>query len=101
MDIWQEWRAGTDPTNVLSVLRLLTPVSGGPGVIVSWQSVSGRNYFLERGADLGMQPPFLLLRSNLTGQTGIDDLHGHERRWPRPALLPRRRGGLTDEKAIG
>jgi hypothetical protein len=67
---WQEWRAGTNPTNALSVLRLLSPASGAPGVIVSWQSVSGLNYFLERGTRLGAQPPFLPLATNIVGQAG-------------------------------
>ena len=67
---WQEWRTGTNPTNALSVLRLLSPASGAPGVIVSWQSVSGLNYFLERGTDLGAQPPFLPLATNIVGQPG-------------------------------
>jgi hypothetical protein len=42
---WQEWHAGTNPTNALSVLRLLSPVSGAPGRIVSWQSVNGLHLF--------------------------------------------------------
>ena len=67
---WQEWRAGTNPTNALSVLRLLSPASGASGVIVSWQSVGGLNYFLERGTDLGAQPPFLPLATNIVGQPG-------------------------------
>ncbi len=67
---YQEWRAGTDPTNALSVLRLLAPVSGAPGVIVSWRSVNSRNYYLERGTNLGTPPPFLLLKSNIVGQAG-------------------------------
>jgi hypothetical protein len=67
---WQEWRCDTVPTNSLSALRLLTPMSGAPGLIVRWQSVSSRNYFLERGTDLGAQPPFLLLKSNIVGQAG-------------------------------
>ena len=58
---WQEWRAGTNPTNALSVLRLLSPASGASGVIVSWQSVSGRNYSLERSTRLGAQPSFFPL----------------------------------------
>jgi len=37
---WQEWRAGTDPTDPRSVLRLLTPVPGPTGVTVSWLSVA-------------------------------------------------------------
>jgi len=43
----QEWRAGTDPVNSLSVLRLLGVSAGNPGMLVRWQSVSGRVYFLE------------------------------------------------------
>ena len=67
---WQEWHAGTNPTNALSVLRLLSPAPGAPGLVVSWQSVSGLNYFIARGTDLGMQPPFLPLATNIVGQPG-------------------------------
>jgi hypothetical protein len=49
---WQEWRCGTNPGNDRSALRLLSPTAGAAGVIVSWQSVSGVNYFLERGTVL-------------------------------------------------
>ena len=70
MNNWPEWRAGTDPTNAVSVLRLLNPATGAPGVIVSWQSVSGRNYFLERGTHLGAQPAFLPLATDIVGQPG-------------------------------
>ena len=70
MNNWQEWIAGTNPTNALSVLRLLSPASSAPGVIVSWQSVGGLNYFLERGIDLGAQPAFLPLGTNIVGQSG-------------------------------
>jgi hypothetical protein len=67
---WQEWRTGTNPTSALSVLRLLGPASGAPGVVVSWQSVSGLNYFLQRGTGVGGQPPFLPLAANIVGQPG-------------------------------
>jgi hypothetical protein len=67
---WQEWRTGTNPTNALSVLRLLSPVSGAPGLIVRWQSVSGRNYFLERGDPLRAQAPFLPIATDIVGQPG-------------------------------
>ena len=67
---WQEWNAGTNPTNALSVLRLLSPAFGAAGVAVSWQSVSGRNYFLERSTDLGAQAPFRPLATDIRGQVG-------------------------------
>jgi hypothetical protein len=65
---WQEWQAGTNPTNTLSVLRLLSIAHGARGVIVSWQSVAGLNYLLERGTHLGAQPPFLPLATDIVGQ---------------------------------
>ena len=67
---WQEWRCQTDPTDVLSVLRLLPPVSAGSALNVTWQSVAGVRYFLERSTNLLASPPFLLLATNLTGQPG-------------------------------
>ena len=66
---WQEWRCQTDPTNALSVLRLLSASPAGTNVTVSWQSVKGVSYFLERSTDLSASPPFSLLAPNLAGQT--------------------------------
>jgi hypothetical protein len=68
MSNWQEWIAGTDPTNSASVLSLLLPSElGQNGINVSWQSVANRNYFLQRGADLGN---FTTIQSNIVGQFG-------------------------------
>jgi predicted outer membrane repeat protein len=67
---WQEWRCLTDPTNALSVLRLLTPLPAGTNVTATWQSVAGVSYFLERSTNLSASPPFTLLSTNLTGQPG-------------------------------
>jgi hypothetical protein len=55
---WQEWRFGTDPTNVLSALRLLAPAPVGSGLVVRWESVADRTYFLERSttASSGFTP---------------------------------------------
>ena len=67
MDYWQEWRCGTDPTNALSVLRMLSAAApAGTSVTVTWQSVAGASYFLERTTNLGS--PFTLLATNIVGQ---------------------------------
>jgi len=71
---WQEWRAGTDPTDPLSVLRLMTPVPGPTGVTVSWLSVSNRTYFLQRSTNLGVASPFLPFSTNIVGQAGSTTL---------------------------
>jgi hypothetical protein len=71
MNSWQEWIAGTVPTDAVSALRLLNPTNGMSGVTVSWQSVSNRTYFLERANNLGAAPPFSLLKSNITGQASV------------------------------
>jgi hypothetical protein len=68
---WQEWIAGTDPTNALSVLTMLAPSNSLTGIAVPWQSVSGVTYYLQRSTNLDVQPAFVSLRSNLTGQAGI------------------------------
>ncbi len=64
---WQEWMAGTTPTNSLSVLKMFSPSNNVPGLKVSWQSVSGKIYFLQRSTNLLAQPAFSSIKSNLTG----------------------------------
>ncbi len=72
MNNWQEWRAGTDPTNALSSLRMLAPIvsTNATGLDVTWQSVSGINYFLDRSTDLSMPSSFQTIATNITGQAG-------------------------------
>ncbi len=70
MNNWQEWACGTVPTNAQSVLRLLVPTANPPTATLAWQSVANRTYFIERSTNLAGHPPFLLLQTNLAGQTG-------------------------------
>jgi hypothetical protein len=65
---WQEWKTWTDPTNALSVLKLLTPQPDPNGVVVSWQSVLGHSYSIERATNA--TSPFSLLQTNIPGQSG-------------------------------
>jgi hypothetical protein len=64
----QEWRCLTDPTNALSVLRLLTPESVGPDLLVRWTSVPGKTYILERSTNLTDPPRFETLATRVVGQ---------------------------------
>jgi hypothetical protein len=70
MNNWQEWRCRTDPTNAFSALRLLTAVSDRTNVFVTWQSVAGVTYFVERSEGLGTTPSFRMLVTNVPGQPG-------------------------------
>jgi hypothetical protein len=70
MNNWQEWVCGTDPTNALSALRLLSASPTAAGVTVTWQGVPGVSYLLERSTNLAAEPPFSLLATDLPGQPG-------------------------------
>jgi hypothetical protein len=84
MNNWQEWLAGTCPTNAQSVLRLLSVAPSSTNVTVSWQSVAGVNYFLQKSAQLNSA--FALARSNMvvvvtniigqSGTTSFTDTNG-------------------------
>jgi hypothetical protein len=70
--VYQDWIAGLNPTNALSILAMLTPIptNNPAGLVVSWQSVSNITYFLQSSTNLGMQPAFSTIQSNLVGQAG-------------------------------
>ena len=68
MNNWQEWVCGTCPTNAQSALRMVSALPTSTNATVTWQSVAGVNYFLERGANLAA--PFTLLATNIAGQAG-------------------------------
>jgi hypothetical protein len=69
MNNWQEWIAGTVPTNAASVLKMLSPSKNASGLQLTWQSVPAKTYFLQRSTNLAVQSAFLTIQSNLFGQT--------------------------------
>lgn len=70
-NVYQDWIAGLDPTNALSVLAMLPPVptNNPAGLVVGWESVSNRTYFLQSSTNLGTQPTFSTIQSNIVGQS--------------------------------
>jgi hypothetical protein len=69
MNNWQEWRAGTNPTDALSVLRMLTPSMTNNWPLISWQSVNGITYSLERSTGPALPANFSQIQSNIAGQS--------------------------------
>ena len=72
MNVYQDWIAGLNPTNALSVLQMTsaTPTHNPAGLVVTWQSVSGIMYFLQSSTNLEAQPAFTTIQSNIIGQAG-------------------------------
>jgi len=67
---WQEWLAGTDPTNASSVLQMFAPAPSGTNLVVTWQSVANITYSLQRATDLTAVPAFQTIATNIPGQAG-------------------------------
>jgi hypothetical protein len=68
-DNFHEWRAGTSPFDATSLLRLTSIVVDTNGATVTWQSVPGIVYFLDRGTNLSALPPFTTVSTGIVGQT--------------------------------
>ena len=59
MNNYQEWRAGTDPTNPSPSLKCFRQfTTNPPGLIVTWQSAPNMNYYLQRATNLALLPAF-------------------------------------------
>ncbi len=69
MNNWQEWIAGSIPTNAASVLILNPPTNAVTGLQVSWPSVNTRMYYIQHSTNLLAAPAFTAIQSNLTGGT--------------------------------
>jgi hypothetical protein len=72
MNVYQDWIAGLNPTNALSVLQMTsaTATNNAAGLVVTWESVSGIMYFLQSSTNLAGQPAFWTIQSNIVGQAG-------------------------------
>jgi hypothetical protein len=72
MNNWQKWIAGLNPTNALSVLKMTsaTKTNNPAGLVVTWESVNTRTYYLQSSTNLAAQSAFSTIQSNIVGQAG-------------------------------
>ncbi|MBW8780362.1 MAG: discoidin domain-containing protein [Verrucomicrobia bacterium] len=66
----QEFAAGTDPTNTSSVLKVTDIAVGGGNITVSFPTVPGKTYRVER-SDTLQAGSWSVLQDNITGTGGI------------------------------
>lgn len=64
---WQEWVAGTHPTNSASALRMLSVSISAGAFFVTWTSVKNRTYVLERSTLMAPLPDFAIVQTNIAG----------------------------------
>jgi hypothetical protein len=70
MSNYAEWLSDTIPTNALSALRMVSAIRNPNDVKVTWQSVSTRNYSLQRTSQLGDPSLFQTVAYNIAGAAG-------------------------------
>jgi Tol biopolymer transport system component len=67
MSNWDEYVAKTDPTDAGSRLILANPVCTRTNVTITWQSVPGVTYCVERTSGVHVEP-FAIVKSNIKAQ---------------------------------
>jgi hypothetical protein len=85
---WQEWVAGTNPTNRLDFFKGATctagpfnPVLGSPSTVLEWQSVTGRTYTIYYTTELHSQTTLWTLFDQVAGTGGTIR---YTNAWPDP-----------------
>jgi hypothetical protein len=58
------------PGSVIFYANLQSPTNDSSGITLSWQSVNGVSYFIQRSADLSAPVPFSTIQSNIVGLPG-------------------------------
>lgn len=64
---WQEYIAGTIPTNAASVLTVLSATPTAEGSVVTWASVEGKSYSIVTNLNLTAAPSWGVEESGITG----------------------------------
>jgi hypothetical protein len=67
----QDWIAGLNPTNSASVLAVFTlmATNNSSGITVTWHSVAGKIYSVQRSINLATKPAFSTIQTNIFGQS--------------------------------
>lgn len=63
---WEEYVAGTNPTDETSTLSIISCSNTAAGMVISWQSVEGKNYSIYTNTSLTV-PQYGVAVSNITG----------------------------------
>lgn len=72
---WQEWIAGTDPTNDQSFFHFQQMGGVAPGgLVIRWPSLTGRTYTVERSTNLLLNPAFANIATGIEGRA-ISTVH--------------------------
>ena len=67
---WQEWFEGTNPKDPSSVLKMLPPKPSGSNIVVTWESVNTRTYYLQRASGGTFPAVFQQIASSIPGLPG-------------------------------
>jgi hypothetical protein len=70
MGNWQEWVAGTIPTNAASALRVVSVTESASGKQVTWTTVTNRSYALESSTNLDSAAAFYTVQGQIVGSVG-------------------------------
>lgn len=88
---WQEWTAGTNPTNHLDFFKVgtcrpgpMNPLLGLPSTVFEWPSVPGRTYSIYYAKELETPATVWTLLDQVAGTGG---LISYTNAWPDPAAF--------------